>query len=184
MVYHKAPDSDCELSENDIALAYQHQVKIEECFRILKHNIRLRPVYVSTPDHIRGHVMVCFLSLLLFRLLEYKLKQCGIILSIEEISAVLSGTKLVAGRLNEDIIFMHVNDYQSEAKQGAKTKSDSLELNDGSITNNSPIICKLLEALNMKAPARFNNYSDLNICFNRKFKSALEYIDESLIDKL
>lgn len=184
VIYHKAPDSEYELTESELAQAYHHQVKIEECFRILKHNIKLRPVYVWTPNHIRGHVMVCILSLLLFRLMEYRLRQHNLYLSIDDISDVLSGAKLAAGKLNDDIIFTHVNDYLTEAKYANRTDLLNNDLYGKSISEQTPIICRLLEALNMRSPARFNNYSDLNICFNRKFKCGQDYVDERLIGRL
>ena len=152
VIYHKAPDSEYELTESELAQAYHHQVKIEECFRILKHNIKLRPVYVWTPNHI--------------------------------ISDVLSGAKLAAGKLNDDIIFTHVNDYLTEAKYTNRTDLLNNDLYGKSISEQTPIICRLLEALNMRSPARFNNYSDLNICFNRKFKCGQDYVDERLIGRL
>lgn len=47
--------------------------KIEESFRIMKTDFESRPVYVSREDRIRAHFLTCFLSLLIYRLLEKKL---------------------------------------------------------------------------------------------------------------
>lgn len=47
--------------------------KIEECFRVMKTSFRARPVYVSTEPHIRAHFAICFLALLVYRLLEERL---------------------------------------------------------------------------------------------------------------
>ena len=49
--------------------------QIESCFRILKTDFSARPVYVRREDRIKAHFLVCFLSLLVYRLLEKKL--CG-----------------------------------------------------------------------------------------------------------
>ena len=46
--------------------------KIEESFRILKTDFESRPVYVSREDRIKAHFLICFLSLLIFRILEKK----------------------------------------------------------------------------------------------------------------
>lgn len=47
--------------------------EIEESFRILKSEFKARPVYLSRDDRIKAHFMTCFLSLLIYRLLEKKL---------------------------------------------------------------------------------------------------------------
>lgn len=47
--------------------------QIEECFRIMKTDFLARPVYVQREDRITAHFLVCFLALLVYRLLEKKL---------------------------------------------------------------------------------------------------------------
>ncbi len=47
--------------------------EIEECFRIMKSEFKARPVYLSRDDRIEAHFMTCFLSLVIYRLLERKL---------------------------------------------------------------------------------------------------------------
>ncbi|MGB4090499.1 MAG: IS1634 family transposase, partial [Ruminococcus flavefaciens] len=49
--------------------------EIEECFRIMKSEFRARPIYLSRDDRIRAHFMTCFLSLILYRVLEKRLGQ-------------------------------------------------------------------------------------------------------------
>jgi transposase len=48
--------------------------EIEECFRIMKHEFKARPVYVKRDERIKAHFMTCFISLLLYRILEKKLE--------------------------------------------------------------------------------------------------------------
>ena len=47
--------------------------EIEENFRIMKTEFEARPVYVRRDDRIKAHFMTCYISLLLYRLLEQKL---------------------------------------------------------------------------------------------------------------
>ena len=47
--------------------------QIEECFRIMKTDFSARPVYLQNENRIKAHFLVCFLALLLYRLLEKKL---------------------------------------------------------------------------------------------------------------
>lgn len=47
--------------------------EIEENFRIMKTEFEARPVYVRRDDRIKAHFMTCYISLLIYRLLEKKL---------------------------------------------------------------------------------------------------------------
>lgn len=47
--------------------------EIEEAFRIMKHEFKARPVYVSKDHHIQAHFLICFLALLIFRIMEQQL---------------------------------------------------------------------------------------------------------------
>jgi len=47
--------------------------EIEECFRIMKSEFKSRPVYLSREDRITAHFTTCFMSLVIYRLLEKKL---------------------------------------------------------------------------------------------------------------
>jgi transposase len=49
--------------------------EIEESFRILKTDFRARPVYLSREQRIRAHFLTCFLSLLVYRILEKRLSE-------------------------------------------------------------------------------------------------------------
>ena len=47
--------------------------EIEECFRIMKAEFKARPVYLQRDDRITAHFTTCFISLIIYRLLERKL---------------------------------------------------------------------------------------------------------------
>lgn len=49
--------------------------EIEECFRIMKSEFKSRPVYLSRDDRIEAHFITCFISLVIYRLLEKKLNE-------------------------------------------------------------------------------------------------------------
>jgi len=61
------------LSPADAAQAYKSLWQVERAFRELKSGLDLRPVYHWTEKRIRGHVMVCFLALVLETALRRKL---------------------------------------------------------------------------------------------------------------
>lgn len=45
----------------------------EDAFRVMKTDFKARPVFVWTDNHIRAHFIICFIALLIFRILEYRL---------------------------------------------------------------------------------------------------------------
>ena len=49
--------------------------EIEECFRIMKSEFKARPVYLSNNDRIEAHFTTCFISLIIYRLLEKMLNE-------------------------------------------------------------------------------------------------------------
>jgi len=46
--------------------------EIEESFRIMKDELKSRPAYLSRNDRIKAHFMTCFISLIVYRILEKK----------------------------------------------------------------------------------------------------------------
>src|SRR5690606_15562313 len=64
--------SDDTLSAEDVALGYKQLIEVESAFRTLKSTLDLRPVYHRIDDRIRSHVLLCWLALLLVRLVEIR----------------------------------------------------------------------------------------------------------------
>jgi hypothetical protein len=62
--------SDPHLSAEDIALGYQQLLQVERGWRDRKQVIDLRPVYHRLEERIRAHVLLCWLALLLVRIVE------------------------------------------------------------------------------------------------------------------
>nr|WP_199800786.1 IS1634 family transposase [Streptomyces marianii] len=62
--------SDPDLSAEDIALGYKQLLEVERGWRDMKQIIDLRPVYHRLEERIRAHVVLCWLALLLIRIIE------------------------------------------------------------------------------------------------------------------
>lgn len=58
----------------DILKVSEGRWKIEECFRIMKTDFSARPVFLQDENRIKAHFLICFLSLIIYRFLERKLK--------------------------------------------------------------------------------------------------------------
>ena len=61
-------------SAQEIAEINARRWEIEECFRIMKHEFKARPVYLSRDERIRAHFATCFIALIIHRLVEKRLK--------------------------------------------------------------------------------------------------------------
>lgn len=78
------------LSSEEVVSRYKNLWVIEEAFRINKHNLEMRPVYHYTPKRIKAHIEICFLTFALIKHAQYRLKQAGYSLSIDELREELS----------------------------------------------------------------------------------------------
>ena len=62
--------TDLEASPLELIKINKNRWEIERCFREMKTEFQARPVYVRREDRIKSHFLVCFLALLVFRLLK------------------------------------------------------------------------------------------------------------------
>ena len=82
-----------EESVREILSISERRWEIEESFRILKTDFRARPVYLRNDDRIKAHFLICYLSLLIYRILEKKLEEKY---SCTQIIKTLRSMKLLA----------------------------------------------------------------------------------------
>jgi len=68
-----APD----LTPADAVVRYKALADIERGFRVLKSDIEIAPVHHRLPDRIRAHALICFLALVLYRVMRMRLKAKG-----------------------------------------------------------------------------------------------------------
>lgn len=81
-----AVTTDIDGSIEEIIRINKQRWQIEECFRIMKTDFNARPVYLQREDRIKAHFLICFLALLIYRLLEDKLNKEY---TVEEITKTL-----------------------------------------------------------------------------------------------
>lgn len=68
--YNMIVTSELQMSASEIYAAYHNLWRIEESFRIMKSRLDARPVYLQKEETIIGHFLICYLSVLLTRLLQ------------------------------------------------------------------------------------------------------------------
>ena len=70
--YNLLVTSETNLTDHEIYTAYHNLWRIEESFRIMKSELDTRPVYLQKEETITGHFLICYLGVLLTRLLQFK----------------------------------------------------------------------------------------------------------------
>ncbi len=68
--YYSIVTSEKGLSDKEIRSIYKGLWEIEESFKIIKSEFKTRPVFVSTEEHIQAHFLICFVTLVIMRVLE------------------------------------------------------------------------------------------------------------------
>ena len=71
--YNLLVTSELHMSSAEIYTAYHNLWRIEESFRVMKSQLDARPVYLQKEETITGHFLICYLAVLLSRLLQFKI---------------------------------------------------------------------------------------------------------------
>jgi transposase len=58
----------------EVVKQYKSLADIERGFRVLKSDIEIGPVYHRLPQRIRAHALICFMALVLYRVMRMRLK--------------------------------------------------------------------------------------------------------------
>lgn len=66
-----------DFSAEQVVSRYKSLADIERGFRVLKSDLDIAPVFHRLPDRIRAHALICFLALVLYRVMRMRLKANG-----------------------------------------------------------------------------------------------------------
>lgn len=80
--------SELDYDERKIREVYGGLWRIEQSFRIMKTDLYARPVFVSKNEHIRAHFLICFVALLIIRVIQHSMGERA--LSAERIARALN----------------------------------------------------------------------------------------------
>ena len=72
-----------DLSPQGVVDRYKSLADIERGFRVLKSEIEIGPVFHRLPKRIKAHAAICFMALILYRIMRLKLKAANTMLSPE-----------------------------------------------------------------------------------------------------
>ena len=70
------------LSGQQVLDTYLQLQEIERCFRLIKSLLKLRPIYHHSQRRVESHVFLVFLAFLLTKVLEQRLKEAGLEVSV------------------------------------------------------------------------------------------------------
>lgn len=72
-----------DMTAADVVKRYKSLADIERGFRVLKSEIEIAPVFHRLPERIKAHASICFMALILYRVMRQRLKLAGSELSPE-----------------------------------------------------------------------------------------------------
>jgi transposase len=104
--YYSIVTSELHMGDNEIIETYRGLWEIEETFRIAKGDLEARPIYVRREDRINAHLLSCFISLVIIRILQ---KKTGRLYSSAKIIECLNS---ISCSREQDNIYMF--DYRTE----------------------------------------------------------------------
>ena len=78
-----------EQTPQEILTRYRRLWKIEEAFRVCKHNLKMRPIYHWKRKRIEAHIAICFLAYSLSYTMKYRMEQRGLNFSIRQMREIL-----------------------------------------------------------------------------------------------
>jgi hypothetical protein len=114
-----------DLNPAEVVQRYKALADIERGFKVLKSEIEIAPVYHRLPQRIRAHAFVCFLALIVYRVMRQRLKLAKSDLSPETALSQLSRIQRHKVRINnaqpiEGI--SSINDLQAQVLESLKIK--------------------------------------------------------------
>ena len=126
--YYCIITSELDMLDQRVIEIYRGLSDIEDNFKVSKNDLDIRPVYVSREDRINAHILICFISLVILRLIQkktdYKFTPEQIITCLNNISCSLEHENIYLFDYRSDI-----SNYIGEAF-GIDFSSKRLRLNE------------------------------------------------------
>jgi len=114
MGYYQIVTSELELDALEVIDKYHGLSRIEEQFRIMKGTLETRPIFLSNPEHIDAHLLICMIALTMTRIIQNRIVESGLVPSAEDKgltwSAGLSADRIQTA-LNKWMVDKMPNDY-------------------------------------------------------------------------
>ena len=112
--YNLMVTSEIEMTDEDIYDTYHNLWRIEESFKIMKSDLDARPVFAQKEETIKGHFLICYLTVLLERVLQFKVLENKY--STSEVFSFIKNfkaTKAVRNYINTTTYTDFINDFSN-----------------------------------------------------------------------
>ena len=73
MGYYQIATSELDMPDQEVIDKYHGLTRIEDQFREMKGTLETRPIWLSTPEHIQAHLLICFIALTMMRVIQHKI---------------------------------------------------------------------------------------------------------------
>ena len=93
--YNMLVTSEIKADARQLYETYHNLWRIEESFRIMKSDLDARPVYLQLENTIKGHFLICYLTVLLQRIFQFKVLENKY--SSSELNEFYKGFQFVEG---------------------------------------------------------------------------------------
>ncbi len=90
---HAIVTNDWETSADILLARYRRLWMIEDSFRLIKHNLAVRPIYHFKHERIKAHIGICYLAFALMRHAQVRIKVTQQHMSVEDIKRTLQGVQ-------------------------------------------------------------------------------------------
>jgi transposase len=84
MGYYQIVTSELELDALEVVDKYHGLSRIEDQFRVMKGNLGARPVFVRTREHVKAHLLICLIALIMTRLIQNRIVESGLVSSAND----------------------------------------------------------------------------------------------------
>ena len=144
--YYQLVTSELAMPDKEVIDKYHGLSQIENQFRIMKGDLSTRPLFVSTPEHIKAHLLLCMIALTVMRVIQNRIVKSGLVES--DVDKDVSWTM----GLNGERVKRALNKWQVDLLPG-----DYYQF----INTDDPDLKLILDAFNIEIPAKFFRRADL-----------------------
>ena len=122
MGYYQIVTSELDMGDREVIEKYHGLTQIEDQFREMKGTLETRPMFVQTPEHIKAHLMVCFMALTMIRIIQRKTRLA--VKAAKEDSKWSYG--IPGARISDALAGWQVVEFPGEYYQMLKSKGDDI----------------------------------------------------------
>ena len=138
--YNMLVTSEIKMDDRKIYESYHNLWRIEESFKVMKSELDARPVYLQDENRIKGHFLMCYISVLLVRLLQIR-------------------------ELNDEFGYAEIMDYMRDAKVVKASPHKTVNL-----TKKCPVMRKLIELTKLPLDNFYFTSTEIKKIVRYKFK--------------